>query len=252
MILNDRIILGWKGPQEIRVQPPTQSWYKVEVQSGCSKPCPAEVYLLEWRLPPLLSASSSAWSASGGIFFSLFHIVRILLAIACVHCLSFLAVHLRRVCLCVLPNHTPGSWGSWSDSPSPGSPNPGISGFSCTSHASGLQPSVVICWTYFSFQVFFLYWEAQKWPHKCSKEQNNHFPQPAGYTLADAVQYTGSFHFYDDALLTFPTNCLPGSPNLFLRGCFLVGRFPTFTASQCKTSHLVVLNFVRFYSMKAI
>lgn len=57
------------------------------------------------RLPPLLSASSIACPASGGMFFFLLHIVRILLAIACVHCLS-LAVHLRRVCLCVFPNHT--------------------------------------------------------------------------------------------------------------------------------------------------
>lgn len=30
----------------------------------------------------------------------------------------------------------------------------------------------------------------QKCPHKCCKEQDNHFPQPAGYSLAFAVQYS--------------------------------------------------------------
>lgn len=80
--------------------------------------------------------------------------------------------------------------------------------------------------------------ELQKWPHKCCEEQNNHFPQPAGYFLVDAVQYTGSLCFYNDVLWTFSTNCLPGSPNLFLQDCCLAGHSPTYVTPQCKALHL--------------
>lgn len=188
------MILHQNNTLESRVQPPTQSWDNVKVQSGRSRPCPAEVCLLGWRDCHLSGCLFQCPTIlTRNIFFPLLHIVKILLGKACVHCLLFLAVHLRRACFCVLPNQTSGSWGSWSDFSSPGSPNSGTLSFFCTLRASGLQPC-----QWFSAgltsasQCFFLYWEAQKWTqysrHGLTSAVKSRITTSFNLLVADAVQ----------------------------------------------------------------
>lgn len=101
-ILNHRLNLGWKWLLDIRIHPNQswhQSWHNIKVQSD-------DKGLVQLRFVTRIKDHPQE-----STFIFLPQRVGILLAIACVHCLSFLAVHPGSIHPSVLPNHTCGSWG---------------------------------------------------------------------------------------------------------------------------------------------
>lgn len=94
--------------------------------------------------------------------------------------------------------------------------------------------------------------ELEKWPWKSGVKRITTTSLSLLLHSPDAALYTGSFHFYNDASLTFSTNCSPGSPNPFPVRLLPRWSFPNVYSCTVQDFALVMLNFVRFHSTKEI